>query len=84
MDFKNRFCQTIVRANADSQSGSSLLVGPSKMKAGSIFIGRELRMEAQRRNSLFFSIQQSPSRANAGLAEQWPEYQARGQKHGPA
>lgn len=70
MDFKNRFCQTIARANADSQSGSYLLVGPSKMKAGSIFIGSELWMEAQRRNSLFFWIQRSPSRANAGLAEQ--------------
>lgn len=57
-----------MRANADLQSGSYLFVRPSKMKAGSIFIMREPRVEAQRRNSLFISIKQSPSRAKAGLA----------------
>lgn len=54
--------------NADLQSGRYLSVRPSKIKAGSVFIIRDLGAEAQRRNSLFFYIKRSPSRAKSGLA----------------
>ena len=64
--FKNRFCHTIVPANADLQSGSYLFVRPSKMKAGSIFIVRELHGGGTKAKFTFHLHQAEPLTSQSG------------------